>query len=64
MRIFTIMKQIIILQKGDEIEVWGSLTEICKNHSEFSYYTLRNKKFPFTYKGVKFYKITYRERKF
>ena len=57
-------QNVIVLTKGDEVEVWGTMVDVCKAHPEFSYYTLRNKKFPFTYKGVKFRKVVYREANF
>ena len=53
---------IIVLQKGDEIEVWGSITEICDIHSDISYHSVYNKKFPFEYKGYSFKKIPYRQQ--
>ena len=54
------MKEVITLTKGSQIEVWGSLTEICRIKG-YSYYYLRNKKYPFEYRGVKFDKIEYRK---
>lgn len=59
-----IARKVIILISGDDVECWGSLTEACKNHPEFSYSTLKAKKFPFTYKGVTFKKVFYREKNF
>ena len=59
------MKQwqnVIVIQKGDKIELWGSLIELCKAHDEFSYYTIRYKDFPFTYKGWDFNKLQYRTK--
>jgi len=53
---------IIVLTKGLQVETWGSITEICDVHKNFSYLTLRTKKFPFTYKGVHFQKVPYRTK--
>lgn len=55
---------IIVMPESGGIEVWGSLTDVCKNHPEYSYYTMRNKKFPFTYKKAYFYKVKYKEVNF
>lgn len=54
-------ENIIILEKNDLLEAWGSLTEICKEHG-FSYHYLKRKKFPFTYKGFNFIKVKYRRK--
>lgn len=66
-------ENVIIIHKGDTYETWGSLTEICgvvkvgnkmvstgQGHQEFKYSTLREKKYPFTYKGWKFIKVPHR----
>ncbi len=53
-------KFIIILRFNDNYEAWGSLTELCENHPNFSYSTLKGKKFPFKYKGFYFIKVKYR----
>lgn len=52
-------KRVIILQKRDEVEVWGCITKICFAHEDFSYHYLKGKKFPFDYKGWRFTKVTY-----
>jgi len=53
------VKKVIVIQKGMALEVWGALTSICEAHEEFSYSTLSDKKFPFTYKGWDFSKVPY-----
>lgn len=53
---------IIILRKGETIETWGTLTEICEVHPEFSYHYLKGKKFPFEYKGWSFIKVNHRTK--
>lgn len=58
------MKQIIIIQKGELKEVWGTLTECCNNHPNFNYGYLKHLKFPFEYKGYSFTKIYYRTKYF
>ena len=47
----------IHLQKGEHIELWTQLTDLCKSHADFSYYYLKAKKYPFVYKGWNFTKI-------
>lgn len=56
------MKAVIVITKGEKTESWGSLTELCKNHKEFSYNYLKRQKFPFTYKGYEFKKVPYRTK--
>jgi hypothetical protein len=58
------MKSVIIVKKGEDLEAWGSLTELCDNHKEnkFSYNYLKGLKFPFDYKGFSFRKVPYRKR--
>ncbi len=52
---------IILINKDlDLMEAWGSLTEICKMHKEFSYNYLKKKKFPFEYKEWEFKKVPFR----
>ena len=53
-------QNVIILIKDDIVEVWGRITEIAEAHSDFSYSTLKSKKFPFNYKGWRFYKVRYK----
>ena len=48
-------------------EAWGSLTEVCENHSDFKYYTLSRKENynlekGFEYKGWLFKKVKYRQK--
>ena len=56
-------RRYIVLVREDkrEVEVWGSLKGLCKEHPTFSYYTLRNKKFPFKYKGIRFFRVNFKE---
>ncbi len=51
---------IIILVSGDKYEAWGSLTEVCQFHPEFSYDYIKKLKFPFEYKEWKFLKVPFR----
>lgn len=53
---------IIVLLNGDIVEAWGSLTEICTHHPEFSYHYLKRQKYPFSYKGWRFEKVKFRQR--
>lgn len=46
----------ILIQKGEQIELWTALTKLCDAHKEFSYTYLVKFKFPFTYKGWTFEK--------
>jgi hypothetical protein len=52
---------IIVMQQGNKIECFGSLIEICKKKPALKYNTLRYKKYPYTYKGIEFRKLEYRE---
>ena len=61
-------QNIIILQNtGTKIwvdktpEAWGSLTDLCRHHPEFSYEYIKKFKFPFEYKGYAFYKVPFRQ---
>lgn len=47
---------VIVLKKDDKIEVYGSLTEVCKLKG-FSRNTLYRKTYPFTYRGIEFTKV-------
>lgn len=52
------MKTVILLTKdGEEPEAWTTLTGLCDNHENFSYDYLKQKKFPFEYKGYQFIKV-------
>lgn len=58
---------IILRQPGlsaisDQYEAWGSLTDLCKHHKEFSYSYLKRLKFPYVYKGFMFVKVPYRKK--
>lgn len=55
-------KNVIILEKGGVQEVWGALTDICDAHGEIKFATVREKKYPFTYKGFIFSKIPYKAK--
>lgn len=50
---------VIILHKNGIFEAWGSLTDVCKAH-KLSYSYLKNKRFPFIYKGITFDKVPYK----
>ena len=52
---------IIILTDGESYETYGALTELCKKN-RFSYNYLKDKKFPFKYKGLDFIKVKYRQK--
>lgn len=53
------MGNVIVMQKDDVIEVWGSITRISLKHKDFKYGYLKHLKFPFTYKGWRFIKTKY-----
>ena len=53
------MRNVIVMQKDDEVEVWGSITRICKHHKDFKYGYVKHLKFPFEYKGWRFIKVKY-----
>jgi len=55
-------QNIILLTKGTTIETWGSLTEVCKVHTEIKYSTIKMLKFPFVYKGIVFRKIPFKTK--
>jgi hypothetical protein len=60
-------KTVIIIENDEHVECWGSLKRLCdpdNGHSNFSYHFLKRKKFPFLYKGWKFYKVRFSERQF
>lgn len=54
------LKSIILVDYCGVKELWGSLKGFCDEHDWASYYTLRNKEFPFRYKGVDFDKVLYK----
>ena len=56
-------KNVIVLSKGNHKESYGSLTELCSDYPNFSYYYLKSKKFPFEYKGFLFEKLKYNQGK-
>mgnify|MGYP000921801470 CR=1 FL=1 len=55
------IKNVIIIQREDEVEVYGCITKICLAHEDFKYHTLKGMKFPFEYKGREFKKLPYRK---
>lgn len=54
-------RHIIVLTKGDQVETWGSLTELCSAHG-FPYHSLKDKRFPFSFGEYRFYKTEYRSK--
>jgi len=47
--------KIITLQsiaEPEKMEHWGSLTDICRNHPELPYHTLKDEKIPVRIRGV------------
>lgn len=50
------MKTVIVITKDESVDVYGTLTAVCRDYKQFSYHCLKSKKFPFTYKGMRFYK--------
>lgn len=65
------MKNVIIITPNElgkdeswntEFETWGSLTEACEVHG-FSYNYLKRLKFPFSYRGLNFYKVPHRTKR-
>ena len=55
------INNVIVMEKGPQIECWGSISEIARIHG-FSYHTLIKKKFPFEFGGWSFKKVPFRER--
>jgi len=53
---------IIVLTKDEITETWGSLTECCREHTEFPYHSLKTKKFPFNWEGWTFTKVPHRKK--
>jgi hypothetical protein len=51
--------KIILLQQGEKREVYGSLREIAKLKN-LKENTLYKKKFPFSFKGINFTKLKFR----
>lgn len=57
-------KEVIIIEqtgltKKDTMEVWGSLTAICKQYNQFKYAAIRTKDYPFIHEGYLFKKLKY-----
>ncbi len=53
--------QSIVISDGENVEVWGSLTELCKAHG-ITYHYLKARKYPFEYRGVTFKRIATRHK--
>ena len=53
-------ENIIILHQNNDYEAHGSLKSICRS-KKFSYSYLKNKKFPFIYKGITFIKVPFNQ---
>ena len=51
---------IVITDENGNNEVWGSITELSKKHN-LSYNYIKRLKYPFTYRGVKFERLNFRE---
>ena len=54
-------KQIIVIQKGDYLAVWGNITDVCKAY-DFSYSYVKGLKFPITYRGYTINKLPYKQK--
>lgn len=57
-------QSVIIIESDEHIECWASFPKLCRAHPDFSYEYVRRLKFPFTYKGWKFYKVRWNERQY
>ena len=55
-------KNVIVLRKDNQEEVYGSLKDACNNHPEMSYGYARTLVFPFSYKGFQFTKVLFRKK--
>jgi len=55
-------KNIIILTKGEQFEAWGGLKELASNHTDIIWSSIKNKKYPFKYKGYDFIRVPWREK--
>ena len=55
------MNIIVLIQKDESIETYGSLKEICRLKG-FNYNTLSRKKYPFTHEGIRFNKVKHRNK--
>lgn len=51
----------ILITKGQQKEIHGALTDVCKLH-KLPYRVLNLKKFPFKWKAWKFEKIEYKKQ--
>ena len=56
------MPYIITLEKDGIIETWGQLTDLCFAHDEIKYETVKEKNFPFEYKGYRFTKVKHKTK--
>ena len=53
-------QNVIVLIKGDKVETWGSLTEVCDQYPSLPYHYLKKMKFPIRYKDVVMIKTPFR----
>lgn len=53
-------QNVIFMTKGENVQVWGRITELAEANPDFSYHSLKSRKFPFTYKKWIFRKVKYR----
>lgn len=53
--------KVIIVTDGENHEVWGSLSEICRVYG-YSRNYLKTKKYPFKYRGLDFIRVEFRKR--
>ena len=49
----------LVIAKEDKVKVYGCLTTLCLKNPELRYHTIKDKKFPFEYKGWRFFKVEY-----
>lgn len=54
-------ENVIIITDGKEHEVWGGLSELCREHG-ISHNYLKTKKYPFTYRGILFKRVVFRSK--
>jgi len=55
------IKNVIVMVRHNQMECWGSLSEICRIHG-FPYHTLKKQNFPFERSGWVINKVPFRER--
>lgn len=59
---FGMINTIVIVKDGVPIGTWGSITEISRQYDFVKYQSVKDRKFPFHYKGHTFYKFRFREK--